>query len=297
MQNWFYYLRLFSLKHKLWFGFGMVGLIFLGLMSITVITQQHSVSSVGELVNQHQPVVFTSLNLKAKLNDATTDLAFYLISREKNYRAEYEEHMVDVVHMVDELLASPIIKSEKKSTDLLLDLKQDFIAIRGIEKNVFEVTDDEYKRHPILAFAHDTVYPVYANVQDQISLMIHDAEQKSPDNFEVYKELTQLKIYWLNVSHGIRWHVIFRDDQSKNEIDSNLEVFEKQLATLVKHSSKFSFIQQDSISQVQTGLEKFKGIINTFYLMCHSDKWNMDAFLIRSELGPFLHHVTGISIS
>ena len=100
MRNWFYYLRLISLKHKLWFGFGMVGLIFLGLMSITVITQHGSISSVSELVNQHQPVVFTSITLKAKLNDATTDLAFYLISREKHFRDEYERHMHEVVSMV-----------------------------------------------------------------------------------------------------------------------------------------------------------------------------------------------------
>ena len=293
MKCWLYYLRLISLKHKLWLGFAMLALIFLGLMSITVITQRHSVSSVSKLVEQHQPVVFTSINLKAKLNDATTDLAFYLISRNKKYRDEYEEHMVDVVRMVDELLASPIIKSDQTSINLLQDLNQDFIAIRGIEKNVFEVTDDEYKRHPILSFAHDTVYPVYANVQDQISLMIHDAEQKSPNNFELYKQLVRLKIYWLNISHGLRWHVIFRDKKSKNEIDSNLEVFEIQFAKLLKQSTKFGFIQRDSVNQVQLGLEKFKGIIKTFYLMCQSDKWNMDAYLIRSELGPFLTHVTG----
>jgi methyl-accepting chemotaxis protein len=293
MKWWLYYLRLISLKHKLWLGFAMVALIFLGLMSITVITQRHSVSSVSELVEQHQPVVFTSISLKAKLNDATTDLAFYLISRNKKYRDEYEEHMVDVVRMVDELLASPIIKADKTSTKLLLDLKQDFITIRGIEKNVFEVTDDEYKRHPILAFAHNTAYPVYASVQAQISLMIHDAERKSPNNFELYKELMQLKIYWLNISHGLRWHVIFRDEKSRNEIDANLEVFEKRFAKLLKQSDKFSFIQQDSVHQVQAGLEKFKGIIKTFYLMCQSDKWNMDAYLIRSELGPFLTHVSG----
>lgn len=293
MRNGFYYLRLISLKHKLWFGFGMVALVFLGLMSITVISQRHSVSSVGELVTQHQPVVFTSITLKAKLNDATTDLAFYLISGESNFRVRYEKHMVELASMVNLLLASPIIKSDKKSTDLLLDLKQDFVSIRGIEKNVFEVADDQFKRHPILAYARDNVYPIYENVQDQISLLLHEADQVSPNNVKLFKALTQLKIYWLNVSHGIRLHVIFRDEKSKSEIDANLEVIDQQLASLVKESGKFSFIEQDAFAQVKAGLAKFKGIISTFYQMCHSDKWNMDAFLIRSELGPILEHVTG----
>lgn len=292
MRSWFYYFRLISLKHKLWVGFAMVALIFLGLMLITVLSQRRTEHAVSGLVKQHEPVVFTSLSLKALLNDATTDLSFYLISGNKSYRDEYEEHMVHVNAMVDDLLASPVIRADKTSTALLLDLKQDFVSVRSIEKNVFDVADDKYKHHPILAFMQQTVSPKYTDVKDQLSRMIHDADHKAPHNIKLYKELTQLKIFWLNVSHGLRWHVIFRDQKSRNEIDSNLKIFGTRLHQLQKLEPRYSTTEKASFARIQSGFATFKGIIKTYYKMCQSPKWNMDAYLIRSELGPYLRHVT-----
>lgn len=292
MHYWLYLLRLVSLKHKLWFGFGALGLVFIGMMLLISVTQRGSVSAVATLVNEHQPVVLDSLRLKGEMKDATTSLAFYVISRDEQYKQDYQQRMQHQEQLVARMMQSSVVQQDEDSQALLADIQRDFVEMHRIEQDIFEIADDEYKRHPVLAYSRDNLYPAYGDIADYIAVLLHEAERSNATELHTYRQLSELRIRWLNVSRGLRRHIVFRNRESREEADANLQVFKEVLAGLERAQASLSFTQRDALATIKDRIVPFEQNVATFYAMGDSEKWSMDAFLIRSQVGPFMVHLT-----
>lgn len=282
----------FKISTKLWLGLGTMAL----LLIVVSITALRSLGSAGDkitnVVDVSHPTVVKSMQLAGALDHANAGLGFYLLSKTDNDKSDYENALLKLDQILNELKALPGIKSDSEATARVQQIETSVAKYESYRDQMLKLAVDENLNQPGMGFSSGTMGPIAVEIQQNLSQMLtaEDDEAATPARKRLFSQMANLRQTWMNIVNNVRSYLAFR---GKDSID-NIKLFRDGFISGVKKlaaSDALDFTQEDAIGAIQAAEKKYFTALDKLIQIHGSDRWRTDSYLIRSEIGPLVQNI------
>ena len=282
----------FKVSSKLWMGLGTMAL----LLAVVSITALRSLGSAGDkitnVVEVSQPTVVKSMQLAGALDRANAALGFYLLSKADNDKTEYENALVKLNTLLEELKSLPGIMADNEAVARVEQIELNIAKYRTYRDQMLKLAVDDSLNQPGVGVSAGPMAAVATEIQQNLSQMLasEDAEAATPERKKLYSKMSSLRQTWMNVLNNNRAYIAFR---SQGFLD-NLMLFRKGFIEDVDKlavTEGLNFEQEEGIAAIQEGQKKFFATMDELIKVHSSDKWRTDSYLIRHEIGPLVQNI------
>jgi len=277
------------IKHKIWLGFSTVLLILLVISLLAVSSLNKVNQSVTTVVEENQPMVIASLELSEKLHKANGFLGFYLLSKEQAHKKAYINALNQVKQSYQTLKSAA--KGEIQST--VNDLEANINKFTSYKDKMLVFPTDLTLNFPAFKYSAENLNP-YAQVTLQVlgeMLISEDEEEPSQERKELLNEIQNYRYAWISLLNDIRIFLNQPVDSNLDNLNNSIARVKPLLEKLEAHSDLFTFEQEDGFPQVKENSLSYLKNAQVMVTMQRGDKVRMDAYIIRSELGPVMSKI------
>ncbi len=282
----------FSIRQKLWGGFGLL----LGVLALVSSIAFFSLAGVQKdmgMVIDEQPTMIASVELTGGLNQATSSLGFYLLSGESVHRENYQAAIMLVNSMVDALTI--LLSEDEVQSTRIASIRADIQAFKQQGNEMLSLVNDQAKNVPGIAYAAQHINPLSQEMLNLVSQMImsESEEPATKRRKQLMSDLHALRYSWANVMNGVRAYLAFRAQSALDEVNLYLEDSATKLDRLRAYGSELTFDQEDGLEQFSNLREEIITHIEALKEIDKSGKWRTDAWMVRNDVGPLLDRVQG----
>ncbi len=288
-------LKKLSIRAKLWIGFGLI----LSILSVSSAITLFNLGGVGrqvhEVVHERQPTVMLTKDLATSLQRASSAMGFFLLTKEENYHQEHAAQLAQAKQIIQDLEQMPIVQQDTASIELVKQLSNDIKQFESISQALIEKATSYESNFPGIAFANENINPISRVHLQLTSQMIMSEMEESADDErkQLLADIAELRYAWSNIMNGIRGYLAFRSDANIRDLTLYIERTDQLLARLNEQSDLLTLDQADSLEQFAQGLVAFKQHYAKLLQIHGSEQWRMDAWLVRSKLGPLYKKIDG----
>ena len=278
-----------SIRNKIWAGFGFV-LVVLATVALTAATSlSKTENSVDNVVNHIQPMVLASNELTSSLNETSGALGYYMLTKEPSFWKTYEEGLQKVDKVMKDL-SSLVNSSEKNTQDLVSDIKKDITTFVSFKDTMLELSKDELKNQPGLAFSAASLNPVAQEILQKISEAWISEEEAETSQLrkQIFILIGELRYTWANTMSGVRRFLAFRNQASVDEYQLHYDLSGEILEKLNKYESDFTFEQVDAIERIKELRTSYDSRFKEFAVLQMSDKYRADIYLVKTKIALVL---------
>lgn len=280
-----------SMRQKVWGSL----LTMMVLLALIVLLSSLSLSGVEHrvkrVVTDIQPAAAASMELNADLERSAAALGFYLLSKEEVHKQAYLDGLKDVNAALKHLESSTLIQRDAAVRRLVADIERDVHTFAGYKGRLLELATDNAKNVPAIAYSAANLNPLSQQMLQQLSGMVQSEglEAATAKRKQILADIEDLRYAWANVMNGVRAYLAFRNTSSLKEVALYRGETERLVKKLRGYGDDLTFDQADSLSQFVKLRDQFFADMKTMVAIHGGGKWRMDAYLIRSEVGPLLH--------
>ena len=283
-----------SITHKLWGGFAIV----LTVLAVVVGNTLFSLASIKEkaatVTEEVQPTLIASMELMTELKEATSFLGFFLLTKEESHKTSYHNHLVRIDEKLQALKDTPVAQRSTETQGILADIEEKVARFKSFESRMYELVQTETANFPPLEFANNNISPLNIEIVQSLSEMVQSEveEAANEDRKRLFIDIQNLRYTWSNVVNNMR---IFVTTGNKDML-SNIRLFMEGCINLTKriandYDGMLTFEQEEASEGLEKKLVTYAGKIEDLALLHQGDKARMDAFLLRTEIGPLLASV------
>lgn len=279
-----------SIKKKLYLGFGILlafiaTIILVNLISLFIIR-----NNINEVVNEHEPTVFSAMNLDAELKNASSSLGFYLLSHEKIHKTNYIQATKKIDLLLQKLKQQKPIQNDETAQKILSNIQNNVEKFSQYQTTMFELATNNNKNFPGISYATKNINPLNQQVLQYLYLMISSEEDEKAGHRrkKLLLALEELRYRWIVMTNGVRGYLALRTKAMATEIKNNLSVASQLITNLDSFKKILNFEQEDAIDNIKILIQSYMIEVDNLILIHGSEKWRQDAHLIRTEIGPLL---------
>lgn len=278
-----------SIKSQIWFGFGLVLaiLLFVSLSTLTVFNNLNN--GISEVTEKAQPVVLTAQNLAFELEATSNSLGFYLLTKEESYKDGFTRHLESSRLLVDELAAYDFVSSKPDYREVIEEVKVDLVELANYRNQIIELANNSTLNIPAQQIASDKLNPMAQTLQSTISQMIlsdYDEENIDGERDEYRQTLYDLRYYNVQLIGELRTFLAFRSSDAVLNMKAIREVILSKIKTMQNSEDFHTFEQSDALPVLVETNEKYHLAIDEAISIHSSDKYRVDIFMVRTEIGP-----------
>lgn len=191
-----------TIRLKIWLGFGFILLLLQGLAAIAILNGVQLKNGISHIVDEAQPTVINSMELRFQIEEAAEELALYLLTKESHNKEEFLEATQTSLALLSKLQAQPQIQADETSRRLLTDIGQDMQRFKSYQPQMLELAEKDSKNQPGLAIAYEQMNPLgeqlrslsfaMASAMNQDSLSTVEIEQVSAE--ALHRHQMEIKI-------------------------------------------------------------------------------------------------------
>ena len=278
----------FSIKAKLWSGFGML-LMIMAIIGVTVSrSSQTTEDGLNGMVDEIQPAVFNAHEISTSLEKAARALGFFLLSKQASHKDTFVQNMDKLQDSLSTMETLPVIKKDAVLQEKFLQIKADINRFRSYQDKMIEIGTDNLKNIPAVAISTNSLNPMAISLLQQADQIIkaEDEEESSPERREFTKNIYELRYSIIKFIMEIRAYLAFRHDAMLDNMSLYKEKVVLQLEKLNAQSELITFEQEDAIAELTRLLPEYQKSLDEMIAVHGSAKWRTDASLIKTELGP-----------
>jgi methyl-accepting chemotaxis protein len=268
--------------------------IILAVISLVVITAVLSLSgirsSTNQVVTQTQPAVLTSMELVQHLDKAVGAMGFYLLSKEQQHFDEYQDQLNDTLATLEQLRKMSVIADDRSLQALVRGIEADVARFASYKERMHTLATNQAENFPAMKYSAQQLNPLSQQVLQNLSqmLMSESEEAATPDRKRLLSDINDLRYAWANTMNGVRAYLAFRAQPSLDEVNLYAEQSKKLVAKIHAYGAMLTLDQDDSLNQASDLINQFMEGFKHLVQIQSSDKWRMDAYLLRSEITPLL---------
>ncbi|WP_172600434.1 methyl-accepting chemotaxis protein [Sulfurivermis fontis] len=280
----------YSIRTKLWFGFGLLVAILAGVVLTTVASLTATRGNMAEVAERIQPTVLDALELATRLEHTSASLGFYLLSKEPTQREDYLQNLQQVSELLQRLQQQPLVQQEAALGSKVAAVAEKVQRFADYRERMLQLALDDGANFPAMHYAGMNVNPLSQEALQLLSQMIMAEEEEAANGQrkQLLLLLGELRYAWTNVMNGIRGYLAFRADSALDEIQLHQDNVGKLVERLKKRAGQLNFEQQDAFEQFVALRQRFLANFTRMRTLHSSEQWRTDAHLVRSELGPLL---------
>jgi methyl-accepting chemotaxis protein len=283
----------FSIAMRLRVGFAVV----LGVLALVVVIAWGNLFAtrqrVNVVINEIQPAVLASSALMNEIKEASTALGFYLLTQENSHRDAYDQHLKSIDGRLTELrdaLGDDVDDDTRASLDAITGLVAQF---RGYQARMLELATQQNQNYAALGYAAQNINPLSQELLQAVSTMImtETEEAASARRKQLLLACEELRYAWANVMSNLRVYVVF----GNADVYANMQLFVEGAGKHIKRIHEFksllSFEQEEALATVDGVYARFNDELKKLAQIFAGDQARMDAFMIRSEIGPLMRKI------
>ena len=277
------------IKHKIWLGFSAVLIIMLGISLLAFSSLNKVNNSVTTVVEENQPMVITSLELSEKLNQANGFLGFYLLSKEDAHKKAY----IEALKQVDETYQKLKSVSKGSLQETVNGLEADIQKFISYKDKMLLLPTSIALNFPAVKYSTENLNPFAQSNLQILSEMIlsEDEEDPSQERKTFLNEIQNFRYAWITLLNDIRIFLNQPVDSTLSNLQISLSHVPELLKKLETKSELFTFEQEDSFPQLKENALTFVKNAAVMIDLQRGEKRRMDAYIIRSELGPVVSKI------
>ncbi len=281
------YLSSLTLKHKMYFGFGIVQVVLISVTILAVMNLSEVRGDIKEVVEIKQPVALEAGKMIQTLESGMVQLSSFMLTGEQHFidkhKAEYNKVIALLASIKPKLTPAQLIEHTNASESLV---KFPYF----IDKIIFYSTDTN-KKFPAFAFARDNLSPNARIIQQQIGFMINsELEILSLERKNILKSLLPLQKTWLNIMTTVRGYLALRTDSMANATINNFKVMEAILANISKQEG-LTIEQEEAVEIIQQASREYSKYFTKVQQINQGAKWRMDTWTMQNEIMPLFDKV------
>ena len=284
----------FSIKTKVWGGFGIVILILLLIASLSFITLTRSANTVSEVVSESQPMVLLSMSLSNTISKSTSSLGFYLLSKDKRHKKAFRGSLANIQGLFEELQDLAKQSGDERTIQQVALLEPNIKKLLSYEKRMTELAESQLKNFPAIAYSSENLNPMGRTILQAMSnmIMLEQDENAGKARRRYLMALDELRYAWLNVMNEMRMFMIL----GQEDLLQNMKLYQERAQELLgqirgKYSKYITFEQEEYVEQVSESIESFMGAQDELVSIFTSDRHRSDSYIIKTELGPLLNDI------
>ncbi|HQT42884.1 MAG TPA: methyl-accepting chemotaxis protein, partial [Halothiobacillus sp.] len=269
------------------FGYGLILLVMFSMAVLTYLNMGRIKGVATEVIQQRQPAAFAADAIRIQLERSMASVGLFLQSKSPTDRQRFDAAIAGI----GQEQAALKLHSSDSMDDLDAQLKQ-FVT----EANaVMKISGDDKLNMPGMEYANQNVNPMAIQISGLMSTLISaeaDAEAGTISRRALVLDFARLRGEWGDVVAGLRGFMAFRSPALENNFKLySAEVLKRTEEINKNYANILTFEQQDAVDQLLKKLPEFIDQADKAFAIHKSDKWRMDAYLMRTELDPAFSRV------
>lgn len=293
MMSLLNFFRFTSIQHKLWGGFAAILLILAWVVVKTLFSVSDSQEKIDLVVQDIQPTLILSLELISRLNATSTSLGFYLLTKEKQHKQAYQQNLQALDSKLQELKTTPVAQKDEQTQKLISAVEHDIASFKQYEGRMVELAENMQKNLLAFGYSNENLSPLNLEIFQTVSSMLlsEDDQEVTPERRKLIKAITDFRYAWSNVTNNVRIFLTLGTDDLLQNIRLFLEKSTNLLNEIQQYSDILTFEQEEGLSALVQLRAKWEKNLEQLVDIHKSDKARVDAFLVRTEIGPILQRI------
>jgi methyl-accepting chemotaxis protein len=272
----------FSIAQKNLFSYGLILVLMCSMAILTYFNMSRIQGMTKEVIGQRQPAAFAADGVRVQLERAMASVGLYLQSKSPADKKRFDEAIAGISQEQAAL---------KQHSDESLDGLDAGLKTFVTDANeVMKISADDKLNMPGMEFANENVNPMAIQISGLMGTLISaeaDAEAGVYPRRALVLDLARLRGEWGDVVAGLRGFMAFRSPAlEKNFNLYSAEALKRTRDINANYGKLLTFEQQDAIDQLMKLLPQFIDQAGKAFAIHKSDKWRMDAYLVRTKLTP-----------
>lgn len=281
----------FTIRKKILLSFGILVLLLVAVGFVSHDSLQANKDKLSVLVNDIQPAMEQSFKIVDQLDRTSASLGFYLLSKEEVHKKDYLSNMVKVSESVKTLSQMPVVKHDPATMEMLKGVEDGLAKLHGYKDRMLGYASDDAKNIPAMRFAGVEVNPraqvVLQNLQEM--LMSESSEKASDERRALLMDIFSLRTNFSNSMNELRLFLAFRQDATKENMKTYMELVDKDLEKLNKYDPNLlTFEQQPALENINKVFKEWRSAAEKLIQIHGAEDWRQDAFVIRKEISPLV---------
>lgn len=279
MKRW---ITQFSLAQKNLFSYGLILLLMCSMAILTYFNMHRIQGMTKEVIAQRQPAAFAADGIRIQLERAMASVGLYLQSKSPADKKRFDEAIAGITKEQAAL--------KQHSDDSMNGLDAGLHTFVADANEVMEISANDKLNLPGMEYANQNVNPLAIQISGLMGTLISaeaGADAGVYPRRSLVLDLARLRGEWGDVVAGLRGFMAFRSPAlEKNFALYSAEVLKRTQKINTNYSQLLTFEQQDAIDQLLKLLPQFIEQANKAFALQKSNKWRMDAYLVRTKLTP-----------
>lgn len=286
-------LERFTIGQKL-IGSFVIILLVLGLLStLSTNSLSRMNADMRTIVDINHPASVSALEFANALQDANRSLGFYLITKDHADQQAYMAAMQHLDEKLRELAGEPVISGNRKLQERLDTIRSQVENLGRIQEKLVRTAANPDTNMPAMKYAADHINGEYRNRLQLLTSMLSSEQEEdaSAERKALYATLVKARYYWVSINNELRLFLAFRAQSAVDNAHSYRDAIANTLAELDGMSNLFTFEQEEAIAEFKEGMDGFWKDIDIVFRLHTTDKWRMDAYLLKTRAEPALKAV------
>ncbi|MFV2060354.1 MAG: methyl-accepting chemotaxis protein [Gammaproteobacteria bacterium] len=284
----------FKIRTKILFGFGLMIAILCVVALVAIRSLMLTQNGISFVVESSQPMTFHSMILLEKVERSGQALGFFLVSKENEYKNEYQNNIDAAKAELEILKAFPYVKQNPELAERVSNIENKILKYNEHHKKLFQYAASMSENIPAMLFAAQEINPASQQMLQLLTqaILSEDEEESSDERKTLLNDFNNLRYAWANVMNGVRAFLAFQGENSLDEIRLYSESSKNLIDKIQNQGDLLTLDQEDSIMQFAA---LYKSIIGKFAHIVELSKgehWRQDSYLLRKEVGPLLHQIS-----
>ena len=281
------YLRNININQKIWIGFGLLILLFVGNSIYSIYAHDSLRKPLSNIVTKTQPIAMAALDLRYEMEAAGNAMTLYLLTQEPEYKQQYIDRLEKVG--IDALNIKARINDDGTVNKLLDVIIRDISTYKSYQGTMIELAEQQGKNYPAFEIGIRHMNPIGDEMRSLAAQMATDAKEEQSSS-RLISDIYELRYAWVSVMLQIRGYLGYRDKASSENLVLYMEKVKIQIARL-KSYEDLPFTVMDSLEKFEKLFLSFDAPLNQMLEVHGSEKWRTDAYLLKTEVGPLQRRI------
>ena len=125
----------------------------------------------------------------------------------------------------------------------------------------------------------------------KIMLQAESEEEVTVKRRSLLVDIEEMRYALASVVNGVRAYLAFKSQSALDEIKLYTESINAAVGRIKANSDLLTLDQADALEQFETQQAKFSEHMSEMINIHSSEKWRMDSYLIRTEIGPLVKEI------
>lgn len=288
------FLSLLNVKQKVFSGFGLMQILIVAVAVSALISLSATETDVVMISEEIQPAVLTATELQYHIERANSSLGFYLLSKEQSHKDSYLESLAKVDVVLGKLQNMQMVQDQPMLKDHVGEIAGGVDQFKQYRDRVLQLAESRDENLPGVRYAAVNLSPIAQQMLNLTSIMIQSEmeEDVNAERRKLFADFEEMRYALASVINSLRAYLAFKSQSSLDEMNLFTESMNAAVSRIKSKPDLLTLDQADGLEQFEGHKAKFIEHLAEMVNIHSSEKWRMDSYLIRTELGPLVSEIS-----